>query len=182
MEPRTALELLGAALAVLLVLHLVARSVNRSRAKLSAPPPDQGKARAAPTEEVAKPAIAAPAVAAPAVAAPVIPAALPAIAAPAANKTVAAAPTKIKARSTAPSKRVVRAKSTPLAKPKRRPKRPAVAADQRVSRPAFLPVTKAKPAVHRGPKRAAPIRRRKKMPHISVMRPKAPVQDSPYAP
>jgi hypothetical protein len=163
MEPRTALKLLFAALIVLLVLHLIARSVNRSRAKASAPAPSKGKAEATPVGKVATSA--------------------PAAAIPVASKKVAAVPPK-KTQVTSKSgpKRAIRAKA-PTTKPKRRRKRPDVVAEQRPPRPAFLPVTKAKPAVNRRPKRATHIRRRKTMPAIALMRAgKVMLADQPGAP
>jgi hypothetical protein len=163
MEPRTALKLLFAALIVLLVLHLIARSVNRSRATAAAPSPKKGKAEAKPVGEVATPA--------------------PTVTIPVAPKIVAAVPPrKPQVASKSGSKRAIRAKA-PTTKPKGRPKRPDVAADRRSPRPAFLPVTKAKPAVNRRPKRAMQIRRRKTMPAIAAMRAsKIMLPDQPGAP
>jgi hypothetical protein len=183
MDRLTVLELLLAALAVLVVLHFIARAVNRSRAKASVPAP-VAKVAVPPANPTRPRPVETPTPPAPTVGprqqAPAADIILPV---PASNSTgTAKAETALPpiewAGSTRP-KRVVRAKAA--AKAKRRPKQSEQTFGRK--RLPFRPVTKADPPVSRRPKRAAQARRRKKIMAVPFMRAgKTALHEAPRAP
>jgi hypothetical protein len=180
MDRLTVLELLLAALAVLVVLHFIARAVNRARAKTSVPAPVakvtvppanpiRPRPAETPTAPTAEPKQQA-------VATDIIPPTPASNSAGTAEAETALPPIEW-AGSTRP-KRVVRAKTT--AKAKRRPKQSEQGFVRK--RLAFRPVTKANPPVSRRPKRAAQTRRRKKIMAVPFMRAgKAALHEGPRA-
>jgi len=183
MDRLTVLELLLAGLAVLVVLHFIARAVNRARAKASAPGP-VAKVTVPPANPIRPRPVETPTAPAPtadrklqAPAVDIIPPVSASISAGTAKAETALPPIEW-AGSTRP-KRVVRAK-TP-AKAKRRPKQSEQAFVRK--RLAFRPVTKADPPVSRRPKRAAQTRRRKKIMAVPFMRAgKVALHEAPRAP
>jgi hypothetical protein len=183
MDRLTVLEFLLAALAVLVVLHFIARAVNRARAKASIPAP-VAKVTVAPANPTRPRPVETPTAPAPmadpkqqAPAADIIPP-VPASNSASTAKAETVLPPIEWAGSTRP-KRVVRAKTA--AKAKRRPKQSEQALVRK--RLAFRPVTKADPPVSRRPKRAAQARRRKKIMAVPFMRAgKAALHEAPRTP
>jgi hypothetical protein len=165
MDWLTLLEIGGGALAVLFVLHVIARVVNRSRAKAAAsklevPKPEVPKATAAATTNVPsaskeKPMVAPIAVTEKPVATNTRAAPAPPIPAP--DYVVPATPPAAPPPPTASKRSSLTRAAAPKAKRRPKPARLVVR-----KRPAFAPVTKAKPAATRRPKRTAQVRRRKK--------------------
>jgi outer membrane biosynthesis protein TonB len=168
MDWLTLLKLGGGALGLLLVLHLIARSVNRSRAKAAASLKTNVQ-----TVRTEKPVVAGRMPVTEKPAATISPA--PLLAVPVPNNDFVPAPTEAPPLPAAAKPKPKT--SAPAANPTRRPKRKP---PERRPRPTFAPVTKAKPAVTRRPKPAKRIRRRKKtavLPFAGGRR--GPIQDQP---
>jgi len=138
LEWLTVLELTVAALAVLGVLHVISRMVNRSRAKARVP----ASGNTGPVEVTA-------------ITTPSPRNEIPAASRMAAGRSAPSAKPRVAGRSRLKS--AVRVK-TPLSLKTKRPKRDGAARGRRI---AFATVAKAKPAMTRRPKRVTQIRRKK---------------------
>jgi hypothetical protein len=170
------LELLGSALLVLFVLHLVSVVVNRARAREQAAVRNTGNAAAKPKAGASTAAVSTATVTA---AAPAPKTAIPKTAIGVTRKpelkSAATVPKKSTLRGAGRPKQVRRAKAATAVKVAR----PRQHHANGVHRPApvFRPLSKAKPAILRRPKRTVQVRRRKQKPPVAFRLAKLRPQD-----